>query len=85
MLKLDNQISGRSILAVNKAWCLEGVQVQNICIVGCRLPPLDGYVVVCLVLTIELSEAVVVAQLVEWSLIIPEVCSLNQVIGKNLH
>ena len=27
--------------------------VQYICLVGCRLPPLDGYVVVCLVLTID--------------------------------
>ena len=27
--------------------------MQCICLVGCRLPPLDGYVVVCLVLTID--------------------------------
>ena len=25
----------------------------DICLIGCRLPPLDGYVGVCLVLTIE--------------------------------
>ena len=32
---------------------LKGGGVQYTCLVGCRLPPLDGYVSVCLVLTIE--------------------------------
>ena len=48
------------ILTANEAWCLEGVGyhigggvVQYKCFVGCRLPPLDGYVAVCLVLTID--------------------------------
>ena len=31
-----------------------GCVVQNTCLVGCRLPPLDGSMAVCLVLTIEL-------------------------------
>ena len=31
-----------------------GGGVQNTCLVGCRLPPLDGSMAVCLVLTIEL-------------------------------
>ena len=30
--------------------------VQYICLVGCRLPPLDGYVAVCLVLTIDVYD-----------------------------
>ena len=34
---------------------------------------------------LEKIVAVVVAQRVEWSLPIPEVCSSNQVIGKNLY
>ena len=43
---------------------LGAVGVHYICLVGCRLPPLDGYVYVCLVLTIrslwfQLSHAVI--------------------------
>ena len=63
MLKLDKQISGtiyQPILAACNAYAPGGVGchiggggVQYICLVGCRLPPLDGYVAVCLVLTIE--------------------------------
>ena len=30
-----------------------GGGVQFICLVGCRLPPLDGYVTVCVVSTID--------------------------------
>ena len=58
MLKLDKQIVGttyRSILAV----FLEGVWYSkhaSTCLVGCRLPPVDGYVAVCLVLTIEVYD-----------------------------
>ena len=63
MLKLDKQIGDTiywPILAANEAYHLEGVGailegwVQYICLVGCRLPPLDGYVAACLVLTIEI-------------------------------
>ena len=63
MLKLDKQISGtiyRHILAANKAQHLKGAGcdvggggVQYTCLVGCRLPPLDGYAAACLVLTID--------------------------------
>ena len=57
MLKLDKQIGGtiyRPFLATNEAKDSEGwVGVQYKGLVGCRLPPLDGYVSVCLVLTIE--------------------------------
>ena len=50
--KLDKQISGtiyRPYLAANEAEGLEEVK----CLIGCRLPPLDGYTSVCLVLTID--------------------------------
>ena len=30
--------------------------VQYICLIGCRLPPLDGHVAVCLVLTIDVYD-----------------------------
>ena len=30
--------------------------MQYICLIGCKLPPLDGYVAVCLVLTIEVYD-----------------------------
>ena len=63
LLKLDKQISGTiywPILTANEALRLEGVgyhigggAMQYICLVGCRLTPLGGYVAVCLVLTID--------------------------------
>ena len=34
---------------------LEGVGCST-CLIGCRLPPLDGYVAVCLVLIIEVYD-----------------------------
>ena len=68
MLKLDKQISGtiyRHILAANKAQHLKGAGcdvggggVQYTCLVGCRLPPLGGYVGMCLVLTIEVYDSI---------------------------
>ena len=65
MLKLDKQI-GVTIywpfLATNKAYGLEGVEyhiggyvVQNICPIGCRIQPVDGYMAVCLVLSIDVN------------------------------
>ena len=69
MLKLDKQIGGTiswPILAVNEACHMEGVgcDVGGVryskhaltSLVGCRLPPVDGYVAVCLVLTIEVYD-----------------------------
>ena len=55
MLKLAKQIGGtiyRLFLAMNEAKAWRG-GVQYISLVGCKLPPPDGYMVVCLVLTIE--------------------------------
>ena len=65
LLQLDKQI-GVTIyqpnLAASKACHMEvGATLEGVgyskhaltCLVGCRLPPLDGYVAVCLVLTIE--------------------------------
>ena len=52
MLKLDKQIGGnfdRFFLAMNEARARRG-WVQYKSLVGCKLPPLDGYVAVCLVL-----------------------------------
>ena len=58
LLKLDKQISGTiywPIIAVNEAQRLEGVGCSTqVCLVGCRLPPLDGYMAMCLVLTIDI-------------------------------
>ena len=64
MLKLDKQIGGtiyQPILAANEARHMEGVgaKLEGVgyrehaltCLVGCRLPPLDGYVAVFRVLT----------------------------------
>ena len=66
MLNLDKQIGGtiyRPILAADEACHMEGVGAKLdgvwyskhalTCRVGCRHPPLDGYVAVCLVLIIE--------------------------------
>ena len=58
LLKLEKQIGVtiyRPILAANKALGLEGVHMY-ICLVGCRLPPLDGHVSVCLVLAMEVYD-----------------------------
>ena len=63
MLKLGKQI-GRTIywlnFASNEAKGVEGVEyhigggvVQNICLVGYKIQPVDGYMGVCLVLTID--------------------------------
>ena len=60
LLKLDKQIDGTiywPFLAMNKAQGVEyhiGGYVQYICLVGCKIQPLDGYVAVCLVLTIDI-------------------------------
>ena len=35
-----------------------GGVVQYICLVGCRIQPLDGYVPVCLVVTIDVNASV---------------------------
>ena len=35
-----------------------GGKVKYICLIGCRLPPLDGYMAVCLVLTIEVYDQI---------------------------
>ena len=50
-------------LFLQQARHLEGVgypigggRVQYICLIGCRLPPLDGYVAGCLVLTIDVYD-----------------------------
>ena len=59
LLKLDKQISStiyQSNLAANKGKHLEGVGaiLEGVgCLIGCRLPPLDAYVSMCLVLTID--------------------------------
>ena len=63
LLKLDNQIGGNiywQFLAMNEAWVLEGVEyhiawggVQYICLIGCKIQSVDGYVAVCLGLTID--------------------------------
>ena len=56
LLKLDKQIGGNIywfFLAMNEAQACGRGRVQHISLVGCKLPPLDGYVAVCLVLTIE--------------------------------
>ena len=63
MSKLYKQVGGtiyRSFLSANEALRLDGRGclfggggVQFICLVGCRLPSLDGNVSVCLVLTKE--------------------------------
>ena len=60
---LGKQISGTiywPFLATNKAQDLEVAEyhiregvVQCICLVGCKIQPVDGYVAVCLVLTID--------------------------------
>ena len=65
MFKLGKQIGGtiyRPILAANEACHMEGVgaMLEGVgyskhaltSLIGCRLPPVDGYVAVCLVLTI---------------------------------
>ena len=55
----DTQPSCGGILAANEAQGLQGLGtiqrggVQYICLVRCRLPPQDGYVSVCLVLTLS--------------------------------
>ena len=69
LLKLDKQIGGTiywPILVANEACHMEGwgAMLEGVgnskhaltCLVGCRLPPLDSYVSVCLVLTIEVYD-----------------------------
>lgn len=61
LLKLDNQIGGNiywQFLAMNEAWVLEGVEyhivgdvVQHIWLIGLKIQPLVGYMVVCLVVS----------------------------------
>ena len=60
MLKLDKQIGGTiywSFVATNSASGLEGYSiiegVQYICLVGCEIQPVDGYMAVCRVLKID--------------------------------
>ena len=63
LLKLDKQMGGTiyCFFTSNEAQGLEGVEyhigggggVQYICLVGCKIQPVDGYVPVCLVLTID--------------------------------
>ena len=67
LLKLDKQIGGTiywPILRMHSTWRW-GVPywrgwVQFKCLVGCRLPPLDGYLAVCLFLTIDVDDATLV-------------------------
>ena len=61
LLKLDNQIGGNiywQFLAMNEAWVLEEVEyhivgdvVQHIWLIGLKIQPLVGYMVVCLVVS----------------------------------
>ena len=61
LLKLDNQIGCNiywQFLAMNEAWVLEGVEyhivgdvVQHIWLIGLKIKPLVGYMVVCLVVS----------------------------------
>ena len=56
LLKLDKQIGGISFwpfIAATQGIGLGGGRVQYMCIVGCKIPPVDGFVAFCLVLTIE--------------------------------
>ena len=62
MLKLDKQIGGTiywPFLATKRHMAWRGVilywrgVVQYICLVGCKIQPIDGHVVVCLVLTVD--------------------------------
>ena len=54
LLKLYKQIGGTiywQFLAANEAKGLEGV--YYICLIGCKIPPVGGYVTVCQVFTLE--------------------------------
>ena len=65
MLILDKQI-GVTIYQRPRhvTWRGRGTPLERVgyskhaltCLIGCRLPPLDGYVAVCLVLTIEVYD-----------------------------
>ena len=48
-----NSCSKQGIAPAKVGCHIGGGRVQYICLVGCRLPPLDDYVAVCLVLTID--------------------------------
>ena len=53
MLKLDKQIGG-TISCNEQGIGFRGCVLQYICLVGCKIQPVDGYVTVCLVLTIDI-------------------------------
>ena len=63
LLKLDKEVSCTiywPFLATNESKGLEGVEyhiawggVQYICLIGCKIQSVDGYVAVCLGLTID--------------------------------